>query len=397
MTGSAHPRAYSPLPRHRFGCSSSDTKHKVLPCDPTTANRSQHQSTSLLGSDCVWSATWNSSTALSPVFYTLVPFSHFSTFLSLFLFSGSLSSLSCKLNFLFHLLIDRLAPYTCASFLKVTRAVFFCLFLTCPFPSPWLYLISPRYNPKTMKLHLAPIISTLLYTATALERCDHGNECTDPDVIKLNTTTCSIYHIFTARGSNAKKPGHAGELIRQICTELGNCNFEDIDFPARGGGNGWCESAHTGAVNGVAQLRNYTERCPDSNLIVVGFSQGAGVSLDYLGGGGDVHVFGCNQSSNTGLSRSSVPGSKGRLPSKSPFMQTPYIDLSQLSQPSSLAPPSAPQEPPTPSAADATSTAQPHAPPDSKTIYPLMQTTEFFANTAMRVTLSAQLALNQAT
>ena len=129
-----------------------------------------------------------------------------------------------------------------------------------------------------MKLHLAPIISTLLYTATALERCDHGNECTDPDVIKLNTTTCSTYHIFTARGSNAKKPGHAGELIRQICTELGDCNFEDIDFPARGGGNGWCESAHTGAVNGVAQLRNYTERCPDSNLIVVGFRQGAGVS-----------------------------------------------------------------------------------------------------------------------
>lgn len=160
-----------------------------------------------------------------------------------------------------------------------------------------------------MKLYL-PIITTLLYSATALERCDHGNECTDPDVIRLNTTTCSTYHIFTARGSNAKKPGHAGELIRQICTELGDCNFEDIDFPARGGGNGWCESAHKGAVNGVAQLRNYTEKCPDSNLIVVGFSQGAGVSLDYLGGGGDVHVFGCNQSSNTGLDRSTAPGSK---------------------------------------------------------------------------------------
>lgn len=161
-----------------------------------------------------------------------------------------------------------------------------------------------------MKLYLAPIVSTLLYTATALERCDHGNECTDPDVIKLNTTTCQTYHIFTARGSNAKKPGHSGELIRQICTELGDCNFEDIDFPARGGGNGWCDSAQKGAANGAAQLRSYSERCPDSNLIVVGFSQGASVSLDYLGGGGDVQVFGCNQSSNPGLDRSTSPGSK---------------------------------------------------------------------------------------
>src|ERR1051325_8531851 len=33
-------------------------------------------------------------------------------------------------------------------------------------------------------------------------------------------------------------------------------------------------------------MRNYTARCPDSHLIVMGFRQGGSVMLDVLGGGG---------------------------------------------------------------------------------------------------------------
>ncbi|KAH7115086.1 Alpha/Beta hydrolase protein [Dendryphion nanum] len=162
-------------------------------------------------------------------------------------------------------------------------------------------------------MKLLPTILSLLSASTVLaaDRCTGGSTCTDPDVIRLNTTSCQKYHIFTARGSNAQKPGHAADLIRQVCTNLGgDCNFEDIDFPARGGGNGWCESASLGATNGVKQLKSYAERCPDAGLIVVGFSQGASVSLDYLGGGGGVNVFGCDQPENEGLNRSSVAGGR---------------------------------------------------------------------------------------
>jgi acetylxylan esterase len=59
-------------------------------------------------------------------------------------------------------------------------------------------------------------------------------------------------------------------------------------------------------------MRNYTERCPDSHLIVMGFSQGGSVQLDMLGGGGG-EMWGCTQESNQAMNITTGPGSKGEL------------------------------------------------------------------------------------
>ena len=56
-------------------------------------------------------------------------------------------------------------------------------------------------------------------------------------------------------------------------------------------------------------MRNYTQRCPDSHLIVMGFSQGGSVMLDVLGGGGGP-LWGCEQKSNPNMNITSPPGSK---------------------------------------------------------------------------------------
>ena len=154
----------------------------------------------------------------------------------------------------------------------------------------------------------------LLRAAFVFARCDDG-PCDEPAVLDLETTECQQYHILSARGSTAPLPGHAGELIRQVCEGLGGskaCGYENLDYAAANG-DAWCESAHTGALKGQEQLANYTERCPEAKIIAIGFSQGASVTLDYIGGGGGVDVFSCHQEENEGLNRTSSPGSHSKL------------------------------------------------------------------------------------
>lgn len=62
-------------------------------------------------------------------------------------------------------------------------------------------------------------------------------------------------------------------------------------------------------MNAAAQMRNSTQRCPDSHLIVMGFSQGGSVQFDMLGGGGG-ELWGCMQEANPTMNISSGPGAK---------------------------------------------------------------------------------------
>ena len=62
-------------------------------------------------------------------------------------------------------------------------------------------------------------------------------------------------------------------------------------------------------MNGAAQMRNYTQRCPESHLILMGFSQGGSVAEDIIGGGGG-DLWGCMQEENPAMNISTAPGSK---------------------------------------------------------------------------------------
>ncbi|KAL5121436.1 hypothetical protein ACEQ8H_000507 [Pleosporales sp. CAS-2024a] len=156
-------------------------------------------------------------------------------------------------------------------------------------------------------------LATLVHAATTIAVCTKLQDC--PQFEKLRTNECQPYHHFLARGSTSPYPGHVIETVGKICDQLNNsthpaaCGYEDIEYRAMNGGEKWCISAHEGAVNGAEQMRNYTSRCPDSHLIVMGFSQGGSVQLDVLGGGGG-ELWGCNQEENPAMDINSAPGSK---------------------------------------------------------------------------------------
>lgn len=120
---------------------------------------------------------------------------------------------------------------------------------------------------------------------------------------------CSDVHIFLAKGNNETEPGRQGKLVDAICAGLSSCDYEDIMFDNRYE-TVFCRSLEEGAINGRAQLTDYAGRCPESKLVVSGYSQGAHVVGDILGGGNGVFFQDCEQSPNEPLDPETSPGNQ---------------------------------------------------------------------------------------
>ncbi|KAM0192666.1 hypothetical protein ACHAPI_008023 [Fusarium lateritium] len=127
--------------------------------------------------------------------------------------------------------------------------------------------------------------------------------------ISVRDADCKDVHIFLAKGNNEPEPGRQGKLAGAICSGLESCDYEDIHFnnplPAP-----FCDSVTEGVVNGKKQITAYNKRCPNSKIVVSGYSQGAHVVGDILGGGGGVFFEDCVEEDIAGLSPKSRPGNK---------------------------------------------------------------------------------------
>lgn len=122
---------------------------------------------------------------------------------------------------------------------------------------------------------------------------------------------CTNVHIFLAKGNNETEPGRQGKLAGAICSGLESCDYEDIHFH-----NPWdtlyCDAVRDGIVNGVAQITAYANRCPDSHIVVSGYSQGAQVVTDILGGGGGTFTDQCTQPANPAMDPNVSPGKNSK-------------------------------------------------------------------------------------
>ncbi|KAL3421697.1 Acetylxylan esterase 6 [Phlyctema vagabunda] len=122
-------------------------------------------------------------------------------------------------------------------------------------------------------------------------------------------TTCSAVHIFVARGFDEEYPGRQSVLVDAVCDDLSSCDYEDIVW-VTSMEYGFCDAVSVGTANGLSQITKYNEQCPDAALVLTGYSQGAHVVGDMLGGGNGTFFDGCVQKSNDGLDPSTAPGNK---------------------------------------------------------------------------------------
>jgi len=147
--------------------------------------------------------------------------------------------------------------------------------------------------PLSSKLLLLAIHSLSLLSAVNAETC---------------SSNCDDVHFFLARGNNEPYPGRQGALVAATCDGLSSCGYEDLIYSALYTDLS-CQSTYNGNIAGHVQLSAYAEKCPNSKLILAGYSQGAAIITDILGGGGGVSFNGCVQPDTPALDRTTSPGS----------------------------------------------------------------------------------------
>lgn len=97
---------------------------------------------------------------------------------------------------------------------------------------------------------------------------------------------CADVHVITARGSTeAPGEGSTGALVTQIVNASDQTvSRASVDYPATL--TNYADSSAEGVSALTTQLTDQVEECPDQKIVLTGFSQGAHVVLDVLGGGG---------------------------------------------------------------------------------------------------------------
>lgn len=125
-----------------------------------------------------------------------------------------------------------------------------------------------------------------------------------------DNSVCTEVHLFLARGNGEAYPGRVGALANAVCNGLPSCDSENIIFDSS---QSYCDQASDGVASGLSQIAAYSSRCPTSKLVIGGYSLGAQIVGDIVGGGGG-SFYNCVERSNAGLSVGSGPGSHGKIP-----------------------------------------------------------------------------------
>jgi acetylxylan esterase len=95
---------------------------------------------------------------------------------------------------------------------------------------------------------------------------------------------CAAVHVITARASTeAPGEGITGALVTQIVnSSRQTVSRASVNYPA----NNYASSSAQGVSALKIQLTNQVNACPNQKIVLAGYSQGAHVVLDVLGGGG---------------------------------------------------------------------------------------------------------------
>ena len=150
--------------------------------------------------------------------------------------------------------------------------------------------------------------NTLTWALALLSTASASTLATKPTALAARQSgpDCSDVHIFLAKGWNEPYPGRQGKLAGAICYGLPSCDYEDILFD-NAEGTDYCKAVTQGKRNGLKAMKAYAARCPNAKLVLTGYSQGANVVGDMLGGGSG--KFGdCFIQPSTALDPATSPG-----------------------------------------------------------------------------------------
>ncbi|KAH7255211.1 cutinase [Fusarium redolens] len=124
------------------------------------------------------------------------------------------------------------------------------------------------------------------------------------NILAVQAQSCPDIHIFGARETSvAPGFGSAGQLVEMIKADHPGATSEAIDYPACGGqascgGVQYGDSAKQGTQAVTTAVNGLNQRCPQTKIVMVGYSQGGQIMDNNICGGPD---------SGAGVSDSSVP------------------------------------------------------------------------------------------
>ncbi|KAK8052717.1 carbohydrate esterase family 5 protein [Apiospora saccharicola] len=87
---------------------------------------------------------------------------------------------------------------------------------------------------------------------------------------------CTNVQVFVARGSLEEIPGRQGKLVDAVCGGMPagtTCGSTDIQYPATF--DAYCKSVGSGVSFALRAVEAYAAACPDSKMVLTGYSQGA--------------------------------------------------------------------------------------------------------------------------
>lgn len=118
------------------------------------------------------------------------------------------------------------------------------------------------------------LTATLLLATGALARAPHAPR----------QDSCPPIHVFGARETTAPVGmGTAGAIVDAIVQAHSGATSEAIDYPACGGqaecgGVEYGDSVNQGTAAAASAVNAFNEQCPDSQIVLIGYSQVGGPS-----------------------------------------------------------------------------------------------------------------------
>ncbi|KKA30377.1 hypothetical protein TD95_001007 [Thielaviopsis punctulata] len=102
-----------------------------------------------------------------------------------------------------------------------------------------------------------------------------------------SNSSCPNVHIIAARETTAPAGfGTSLSVVQSIESAFPGATAEAIDYPAAGG-NSYASSVTAGIAAVIKQVEAFNSKCPDSIIVMVGYSQGSQIMDDAFCGGPD--------------------------------------------------------------------------------------------------------------